>query len=134
MALSMTAKGLLLRGVVKSSRSRTGRPRSGNRLQLAHVGNAQHGRARLVAGGQVDHRVDAPVMVARRVVEDLPDGPAVETLVDDQQRGTASIRPGKNLVVHLEVRLDRVGPRGSIPPATRIQRSERIVVTKRGQL
>ena len=45
------------------------------RSERADVGDPHHRRARLVGGGEVDLGADAPVVVAGRVVEDLPDRP-----------------------------------------------------------
>ena len=70
-----------------------------------------------------------PSVVARRIVEDLPDGPAVGALVDDQHSGAARVRPGADLVVHLEVAVQGVGPRVGIPAAVRVQRPQLVVVT-----
>ena len=50
--------------------------RGGRGRRSRHAGDADGGRAQLVRGGQVDLGADAPVVVAGRVVEDLPDHPA----------------------------------------------------------
>src|SRR5260370_39845968 len=69
------------------------------RLQLADVGHAQDGRARLVGGGQVDQGADAPVVIAGRVVEDLARRPVVPVLLDDQQPGASRVATGPDLAV-----------------------------------
>ena len=73
---------------------------------------ADDGRAGLVGGGQVDLGADAPVVVAGRVVEDLPDRPRVPAARSImQQRRAAGVRAGADLVVLVEVR--RRAPRPS---------------------
>src|SRR5690606_39627277 len=64
--------------------------------QLADIGDT-HDRAPLrVGGGEVDLGTDAPVVVAVRVVEDLPDPPqrVLRPLLDQQQLRTPGVRPG----------------------------------------
>src|SRR5439155_11905662 len=105
----------------RTRRARTGRARS-CRLEpgeLPDVGDAQDGRAGLVRRVQVDDRADAPVVVARRIVEDLPDRRLPRLLVDHQQGGPARVRPGSDLVVRVEVALQGLLPGRSVAPALR---------------
>src|SRR5262252_2664284 len=90
-------------------------------LNLAHIGDPDDGRARCVRGGEVHLGADAPVVIAGRVVEDLPYRPPAGLLVDDQQGRAAGIGPGTDLVVFGEIRLDDLLPRIAIPPGLGIQ-------------
>ena len=67
----------------------------------------------LVGGGEVDLGGEAPVVVAGRVVEDLPGHPPPGLLVEDQQSRTARVRAGADLGVFLEVGRERLAPRPS---------------------
>src|SRR3954468_24907679 len=53
----------------RSSCPISARPGELETRQLPDVGDAQHGRTGLIRRVQVDDRADAPVVVARRVVE-----------------------------------------------------------------
>src|SRR5215471_6398920 len=85
-------------------------------LELADVGDPDDGRAGRVRGGQVHLGADAPVVIAGRVVEDLPHRPPAGLLVDDQQGRAAGIGPGADLVVLREIRLDGLLPRTGARP------------------
>src|SRR5690606_9660285 len=54
---------------------RRGHAAGGRAAEPPGRGDGEDGLARLVAGGEVDEGVDAPVVVAGRVVEELAHGP-----------------------------------------------------------
>src|SRR5690606_31823843 len=68
-------------------------------LQPVDARDTDDGLAGLVGGGQVDRRRDAPVVIAGRIVQNLPDGPLRGAVLDEQQCGTAGIRSREDLVV-----------------------------------
>jgi hypothetical protein len=64
--------------------------------------------ALLIRGGQANRRGDALVVIARRVVEDLPDRLGGLALLKDQHGRPACVRPGADLVVLVVVLLEGV--------------------------
>src|SRR5688572_95825 len=74
--------------------------------------DADDGDALFGGGGEVDLGTDPPVVVTRRVVEDLPHPPDLGFLVDEQARGAPGVGAGADLVVLGEVRVERGGPAG----------------------
>src|ERR1700677_3868022 len=101
------------------------------RLQLADVGDVDDRGAFLVGGGEVDRGRDAPVVVAGRVVEDLPDGPGGLALLDDQHRRAARVRAGAELVVLLAVAVERVRPGVRGPAVGAVEVAEVMVTAQR---
>src|SRR5699024_3020900 len=87
---------------------------------VSDVGDVDDGSAGVVAGGEVDERVDAPVVVLGGVVEDLADRPAAgvvdRVLVDQEQVGIAGVGADAEGPVLLEVRRRRVEPPLGGPP------------------
>ena len=76
-------------------------------MTLVHapgVDYAEHRRALLVGGLQVHLDVEAPVVVACRVVQDLPHPPHAGLPIDDQQRRAAGVGADAHVVVLVEVR------------------------------
>ena len=66
-------------------RAASGRSWAGARLvQPARVDQPEHGDPLLVGGFEVHLDVEAPVVVARRIVENLPNVPHLGGAVDDQ--------------------------------------------------
>src|ERR1700677_1813581 len=103
------------------------------RLQLADVGDVDDRGAFLVGGGEVDRGRDAPVVVAGRVVEDLPDGPGGLALLDDQHPRGARVRAGADLVVLLEVVVERLRPGPGGPAVAPVEVAEVVVPAQRGE-
>src|SRR6476646_7582570 len=81
-------------------------------------------RALLVGGLQVHFYVDAPVMVARRVVQDLSNPPHVGLPVDDQQRWAAGIGGGAHVVVLGEVLIPELYPTVGGPARVGVELTE----------
>src|SRR5215831_11464106 len=104
------------------------------RLELPDVGDPQHGRARRVRGREVDLGADPPVVVARRVVEDLPHRPAAGLLVDDEHGRTAGVGSGADLVVLGEVGLEGLLPGLRVPAGPAVQLAELLVALQGGKL
>src|SRR3984957_16924565 len=102
-------------------------------IELADVGHVDDGGAFLVGGGEGDRGRDAPVVVAGRVVEDLPDGPGGLALLDDQHRRAARVRAGAELVVLLEVVVERLRPGTGGPPVAPVEVAEVVVPAQRGE-
>src|SRR5690606_12192796 len=83
--------------------------------ELAGGGDAKHELARVVARREVDARVDVPVVVVRRVVEDLahlPRDGAARTgdLGDVKELRRAGLWTGPELFVLVEVRVEGLLP------------------------
>src|SRR5690606_7321231 len=99
-------------------RARGGRRRgAGSGAERRDGGDPDDGLADLVGAGQVDLRGDGPVAMALRVVEHLPDDPALRLLDHGEQLGPAGVGPGADAVVAVlgEERLERRAPGLGVP-------------------
>src|SRR3954470_23159166 len=97
----------------------------GSSVLAAGVDEAQHHGPLLVGGLEVDLDVEAPVVVAGRVVQDLPYPPdAGLALVPDDQRRAAGVRAGAELGVLGEVGLHHLAPPLGVPPGAAVELAE----------
>src|SRR5215468_11504236 len=129
--LERVAKGRLravaeLRGELADGDRGTGQGSAAG-SELPHLGDPDHGQAGRVRGREVDLRADAPVVIAGRVVEDLPYRPPARLLVDDQEGRAAGVGAGADLVVLGEVRLDGLRPGVGVPAGLGIQLAQLLV-------
>src|ERR1700691_4583046 len=67
-------------------------------------------------------------MIARRVVEDLAQGPLALTLLDDQHGRAAGVRAGADLVMLLEVRVEGFFPGPRVPAVRRVECAQFVVL------
>src|SRR3984885_15360802 len=101
---------------------------------MTNVGDLEYGGAGLVRSGQVDGRADATVVVAGRVVEDLPARPRGGPSRNDQQPGAARVGAGPDRVVLLVVLGQRVLPRVSVPARSGVQVTQVVEPPQRREL
>src|SRR5699024_11203126 len=86
-----------------------------NACELGDPGDSQDRGSRLVRSGKVDLGCDAPVVIALRVVQDLPGTPQTGLLFDHQQGRTSRVRISVDLTVALEVGVQRLRPGIGVP-------------------
>src|SRR5215217_7117685 len=103
-------------------------------IQASGVDYPKHCCALLIGGLQVDLDVESPVVVARRVVEDLTHPPHVGLPVDDQHCRSSGVGTGAHVVVLIEVAANDVLPALGRPPGAGIQLAEVVPAAPREQL
>ena len=110
-----------------------GRRRRGS-LERADGGDPDDGLACVVRAAQIHLGGEPPVVVARRVVEDLAHPPDVRVgVVDDQHRGPASVGARADLAVLGEVGLQGIGPRVRVPARLLVELAELVPPAQRGE-
>src|SRR5215475_119071 len=104
-------------------------------LKGADGGDPDDCLAGLVRAGEVDLGGESPVVVAGRIVKDLPHPPYVGvSVIDDQHRRPPGVRARADLLMLVEIRFERTCPRVGVPTGLLVELAEFLPPAQRCQL